>query len=119
MEIRAHRLLPAAGSYEVALRHDMSRRGQNQRPGKFDRRVRPIPRVNHSDPMIGCGGDIDRRVYSPRRGNELEIGKALNEVTGQWGPLAHDTNDIKRQQPLNHGVRFGEVVLKYGDLRSI
>src|ERR1700676_279471 len=26
---------------------------------------------------------------------------------------------IKRQQPLNHGVRIGEVVLKYGDVRSI
>jgi hypothetical protein len=23
------------------------------------------------------------------------------------------------QQPLNHGVRIGEVVLKYGDIRSI
>src|SRR5712672_2734720 len=69
--------------------------------------------------MIGCGGEIDRRVSSSRRGNELEIGKALNDVAGQRGPLAHDTNDIKRQQPLNHGVWIGEVVLKYGDVRSI
>src|SRR5205807_9924723 len=69
--------------------------------------------------MIARGSDIDRQVYSSRRGNELEIGKALNDVTGQRGPLAHDTNDIKRQQPLNHGVRVGKVVLKYGDVRSI
>src|SRR5690242_16621164 len=69
--------------------------------------------------MIVRGGDIDRRVSRSRQGNELEIGKALNNVTGQRGPLAHDTNDIKRQQPLNHGVRIGEVVLKYGDVRSI
>ena len=104
----------------IALRHDMSSGGQDQRPGKFDRRVRPIPRVNHCDPMITRGGgDIDRRVYRSRRGNELEIGKALNDVAGQRGPLAHDTNDIKRQQPLNHGVRIGEVVLKYGEVRSI
>ena len=48
-----------------------------------------------------------------------KIGKALNDVAGQPGPLAHDTNDIKRQQLLNHGVRVGEVVLKYGDVRSI
>jgi hypothetical protein len=41
-EIRAYCLLPAAGSYRVALRHDMSRGGQDQRPGKFDRWVRPI-----------------------------------------------------------------------------
>src|SRR5713226_9444116 len=65
------------------------------------------------------GDDIDRRVSRSRRGNELEIGKALKDVAGQRGPLAHDTNDIKRQQPLNHGVRIGEVVLKYGDVRSI
>src|ERR1700726_4164651 len=69
--------------------------------------------------MAARGGDIDRRVYRSRRGNELEIGKALNDVAGQRGPLAHATNDIKRQQPLNHGVRIGEVVLKYGDVRSI
>src|SRR5712692_8498128 len=69
--------------------------------------------------MIARGGDIDRRVSSSRRGNDLEIGKALNDVAGQRGPLAHDTNDIKRQQPLNHGVRIGEVALKYLDVRSI
>src|SRR6266436_5165290 len=69
--------------------------------------------------MIARGGDIDRRVYRSRRGNELEIGEALNDVAGQRGPLAHDTNHIKRQQPLNHGGRIGEVVLKYGDVRSI
>src|SRR6202011_6175481 len=97
----------------------MSRGGQDQRPGKFDRRVRPIPRVNHCDPMIASGSDIDRRVYRSRRGNELEIRKALNDVAGQRGPLAHDTSDIKRQQTLNQGVWIGEVVLKYGDVGSI
>src|ERR1700688_4159608 len=101
------------------LRHDMSYAGQDQRPGKFDGRVRSIPRVNHCDPMVARGGDIDRRVDGSSRGNELEIGKALDDVAGQRGPLAHDTNDIKRQQPLNHGVWIGEVVLKYGDVSSI
>src|ERR1700674_3641957 len=70
-EIGAYCLLPAAGSDRVALRHDMSRGGQDQRPGKFDRGVRPISRVNHGDPMIARGGDIDRRVSRSRRGNEL------------------------------------------------
>src|ERR1700688_5279813 len=97
----------------------MSRGGQDQRPGKFYCRVRAIPGVDHSDPMIARGGDIDRRVSKSRRGNEFEIGKALNDVAGQRGPLAHDTNDIKRQQPLNHSVRIGEMVLKYGDVRSV
>src|SRR5258707_1555049 len=97
----------------------MSGGGQDQRPRKFDRRIRLIPRVNHCDPTIASAGDIDRRVSRSRRGNELEIRKALNDVAGQRGPLAHDTNDVKRQQPLNHGVRIGEVVLKYGDVRSI
>jgi hypothetical protein len=107
MEIRAHCLLPAAGSDGVALRHDVSRGGQDQRPGKFDGRVRTIPGVDHCDPMIARGGDIDRRAHSSRRGNELEMGKALNDVTGQRGPLAHDANDLKRQQSLNHGLRIG------------
>jgi hypothetical protein len=35
-KIHAHCLLPAAESNGVALRQDMSRGGQNQRPGKFD-----------------------------------------------------------------------------------
>src|ERR1700732_5427089 len=69
--------------------------------------------------MIPRRVDIDRRVSRSRRGNELEIGKALNDAAGQRGPLAHDANDVKRQQPLNDSVRIGEVVLKYGDLRSI
>ena len=90
-----------------------------QRPGKFDRRVRPVARVNHCDPTIARGGEIDRRVSRSRRGNEFEIGKALNDVAGQRRPLAHDANDVKRQQPLNDSVRIGEVVLKYGDRRLI
>jgi len=45
-----HCLLPAARPDGVALRHDMSRGGQDQRPGEFDRGVRPIPGVNHCDP---------------------------------------------------------------------
>jgi hypothetical protein len=69
--------------------------------------------------MVACGGDIDRRVSSSRRGNELEVGKALNHVARQRGPLAHDTNDIKRQQPLNHGLRICEMVLKYSDICSM
>jgi len=69
--------------------------------------------------MLAGGGDVDRRISRPRRGNELEIGKALNDAAGQRGPLAHGTHDIKRQQPLNHGVRIGEVVLKDGDIRSV
>src|SRR5712675_1610198 len=61
-EIGAYCLLPAAGSDGIALRHDVSRGSQDQCPGKFDRRVRPIPRVNHCDPMLARSGDIDRRV---------------------------------------------------------
>src|SRR5258707_15266514 len=69
--------------------------------------------------MIARGLDIDRGISRSRRGNEFEIGKALNDVAGQRSPLAHDTNDIKREQPLNHGVRIVEVVMKYGDVRSL
>src|SRR5260370_4926973 len=97
----------------------MARGGQDQSPSEFKRRVRSIPRVNHRDPMIARGANINRRVYSSSRSNELEIGKALNDVAGQRGPLAHDTNHIKRQQPLNHGVWIGEVVLKYSYVRPI
>jgi hypothetical protein len=69
--------------------------------------------------MIACGSHIDRRVSGSRRGNELEVGKPCNDVAGQLGPLAHDANNIKRQQPLSHGVRIVEVVLKHSDVRSI
>src|SRR3984885_16357560 len=97
----------------------MSRGGQDQRPGKFDRRIRSITRVNDGDPMIARGVDIDRSVSRSRRGDELELGKALDDVAGQRGSLAHDTNDIKRQQPLNHGFWIGEGVVKSGNVRSV
>src|SRR5260370_25619993 len=32
-------------------------------PSELDRGVRPIPRVNHDDPVIARGADIDRCVY--------------------------------------------------------
>ena len=44
---------------------------------------------------------------------------ARDDVAEQRGPLAHDTDDVERQQPLDHRVRIGEVVLKDGDVRSI
>jgi hypothetical protein len=81
--------------------------------------VRPIPRVNHCDPMISRSGNIDRGVSWSRRGNELEIGKALDDVARQRGTLAHDTYDIKGQQSLNQRVGIGEMVLKYRDVHSI
>jgi hypothetical protein len=75
--------------------------------------------MNHCYPVIAGGNDIDRRVYRSRRGNELEIGKALDDVSGQWGPLTHDTHDVKREQPLNHRLWFGKVVPKYRYIGSI
>jgi hypothetical protein len=89
--------VPAADSDGVAFRHDISRRGQDQRPGKFDRWIRPIPRMDYCDPMIAGSGDVDRRVYRSRRGDELEIGKALDDDAGQWGSLTHGTDNVKRQ----------------------
>jgi len=40
-------------------------------------------------------------------------------MTSRDSGLAHGTHDIERQQPLDHGVRIGEMVLEYGDIRSI
>ena len=75
--------------------------------------------MDYCDPMVARGGEIDRRVYRSCRGNEPEIGKALDDAAGQRGPLTHDTDDVKRQQPLSDGIWIGKVVLKYSDLRSI
>jgi hypothetical protein len=69
--------------------------------------------------MIARSGHIDQRVSRSRRGDELEIGKAFYDAARQRGPLAHDANNIKRQQPLDHGIRIGEMVPKYRDVRSI
>jgi len=52
--------------------------------------------------MIARGGDIDRRVYRSRRGNELEIGKALNDIAGQRCSLAYDVDHIERQEALDN-----------------
>src|SRR5882724_11732946 len=49
----------------------------------------------------------------------LRLGRRSMTLRGNGNRSRNDTNDIKRQQPLNQGVRIGEVVLKYGDVRSI
>src|ERR1700730_4036247 len=75
--------------------------------------------MSHCDPTIAGGSHIDRCVCRSRRGNELEIGETLDDVSEEWGPLTHDTDDVKRQQPLNQRLWFGKVVSKYSDIRSI
>jgi hypothetical protein len=69
--------------------------------------------------MFAGSGDVDRRLYRSRRGDELEIGKALDDDARQWGSLTHDTDDVERQQALNHGIWIGKMVVKYGDIRPI
>jgi len=65
-------------------------------------------------------GDIDRTAFpDPLEAMKLEIGKALNGCCGWQGEARDNANDIKRLQPLNHGVRIGKVVLNYGDVGSI
>jgi len=56
---------------------------------------------------------------APVEAINLRLGRRSITLPGHWGPLAHDTNDIKREQPCNHGLRIDEVVLKYGDVDSI
>ena len=51
--------------------------------------------------MIARGGDIDRRVRGSRRGNELEIGKTLNDGAGQRCSLAHDADHVERPEALD------------------
>src|SRR4029077_1216813 len=75
--------------------------------------------MNHCYPVIGGGNNVDRRVHRSRRGDELEIGEAFDEVSGQRGPLTHDTHDVEWEQPLNHCLWFGKVVVKYGYIGSI
>src|SRR5260370_41795554 len=69
--------------------------------------------------MLARGVHIERRVYRSRRGKEPGDGEGLNDVEGHGWPLAHDTNDVKRLQPLNQGVRVGEVVLEHREVRLI
>jgi hypothetical protein len=75
--------------------------------------------MGYRDPTICGSGDVDRRVYRSRRGDELEIGKALDDAAGQWRSLTHDTDDVKGQQSLDHGIWIGKVVSKYGNIRSL
>ena len=74
---------------------------------------------DHCDPAFARSGDVDRRLYRSRRGDELEIGKALDDDARQRGSLTHDTDDVERQQALNHGIWIGKMVVKYGDIRPI
>src|SRR5258708_38528604 len=89
-QLRAQGSLPAAGPQRVALRYDVARTGQDKGPSQVDRWVRSISGVGNHDPAIGSRNHVDRGVSRSRRGNELEIGKALNDVPRQRGPLTHD-----------------------------
>src|SRR6266853_4762848 len=74
--------------------------------------------MNHSDPMIAGGGDIDRRVYRSGRGNEFEIGKAHDDVARERGAFTHNADDVKGKQALDHGICIVQVILKYSDIGS-
>src|SRR6267378_1765751 len=80
LEVHTHGCLPAAGSNRVALRHDIARRSQDKGPCKFDGWGRPVSGMGNRDPAFCCCSDVDRRIYGPRRADELEIGEALDDA---------------------------------------
>src|SRR2546426_10941562 len=119
LEVHTHGCLPAAGSNRVALRHDIARRSQDKGPCKFDGWGRPVSGMGNRDPAICCCSDVDRRIYGPRRADELEIGEALDDAARERGPLTHDADDIERKEPSYHGIGVVDVILKHGDVRAV
>jgi hypothetical protein len=67
--------------------------------------------------VVFRGRHVDREAAGAGRGNQLETRQTLYDVAGQRRPLAHDANDVERQESLDDGVRFHEMVCEDGQLR--
>ena len=69
----------------------------------------------HTPPF--CSFEIDRGIPGRRRGDQAELGQALDDSTRHRRALPHHANDVEWLQALDHGVGVREMVVKYGDGR--
>src|ERR1700730_7272782 len=74
--------------------------------------------MENNDPALASRNDVDRRVYRPRRGDELQIGQVHDDVARERGAFTHYADDVKGKQALDHGICIVHVILKYSDIGS-
>jgi len=63
---------------------------------------------NH-DPAIAAANDVDRGVYRPRRGDELQIGQALDDVA-RYGVRSRITQMMSKEASADHGICIVQVI---------
>jgi len=97
----------ASDPYETTQTYRYTGRGAIKLPPLSlvcDRVLPTYTRVNHCDTQDRCGVRTSTEAFTAsRRGNALEIGKALDTTCAAAGSARakkkNDTNDIKMQQP--------------------
>ena len=117
-ELAPDRRLPTAGAHRQMFVDDPPGRSQNERPGQLDRRLDIASGRADIDSVLLGSGEVDRGVERSGGRNHLEVGQTINNVARQRCSLPHDADHVVRQQPVDHGVGIGEVVVEDRDVGS-
>ena len=56
-------------------------------------------------------------LRGPVEAISFKLGKPLDELAPQRRALAHHADDVIGKQPLGHGVRIGQMVVEYIEMR--
>ena len=115
-ELATDRGLPTAGAHRQVLIDYPPGRGQDKRPGEFDRGFDVAAGGAHIDPALLGGRDIDRRVERSRERDHLQIREALDDVARQRCPLAHDAHHVEGRESFDESTWIGEALMENGDV---
>jgi MrfA Zn-binding domain len=107
--------LPAAVADRVAFLDQIARATEYQRPRQFDGRHRRVSGGGNSDPTLFCRGRVDGGIARTGRGDQLQVGKLLNDLPGKSRPLAHDADALLDSIVAVH--RLWAVTCLYGFTR--
>jgi len=111
--------LPTAAAQRGVLGSEIAGTGQDKCPGQFDCRRRGVARMNDLDAPLFCSLEIDRGIPKRRRGDQAELGQALDDSACHRRALPHHADDIECLQALDDGVGVREMIVKYGDRAPI
>src|ERR1700686_4480266 len=73
--------------------------------------------MNDLHAPLCCGLEIDRGSSRPRRGDQAELGQALDDGTRDRRALPHHADDVEWLQARDDGGGVREMVVEYGDAR--
>ena len=74
--------------------------------------------MNDLHAPLFCSLEIDRGIPARRRGDQAELGQALDDGARHRRALPHHADDVERLQALDDGVGVREMVVEHRHHRS-